>query len=117
MRYILLLIVFCSCKTQNSPSPTKVVEDYLGTEYITVPNESKTCILYQTESNLKDRSFRYIIIKEDNAKTVVAKGTIANGYIKWINDSQIEYQELPEVLLNDKNENNKPKIININLEY
>ena len=102
--FLLIIIIGCKATNPNQDDALAAAEDFLGDSYTTEENESKTFVIYTQSKDIGTNypQVRYLIYDRTNNQ-VVEKGSIKQGYVKWISDTQIEIMDLAGLAQNDNN--------------
>ncbi len=109
---IVLHSVFFSCASQpKATNPLKeqgVIASKLGNNITTEENTDKTHLLLKQKPEGENvaRVYKYIVVRKSDNQ-IVLEGTYQLGYVKWINDSQIEVLSLPSVTEQDESKYKK----------
>ncbi|HMQ00201.1 MAG TPA: hypothetical protein PKC24_10500 [Cyclobacteriaceae bacterium] len=94
----------------------EVVKQYLGTSaYIAEANATDEYVLCYTENKSQLNSMASIkfAVYHKASNNLVFKGNIRDGYIKWINDFELEQFDPPGLAEDGKTENDYKKVINV----
>jgi hypothetical protein len=104
-----------SCKPISNTTSCSVKETALHTLHIpTIEfNSSKEFALcYNSNPNEITGRIEFLIIKTSNC-SILERGSLMPGYIKWVSEDKIEVLDLPGTLEGDKDLVNFKKIISI----
>ncbi|MCE7862425.1 MAG: hypothetical protein DYG99_02675 [Bacteroidetes bacterium CHB5] len=97
-RVILLIFILVSCnaaKPQATINPQHLAEVVLGKGLQEFYNESKTHILFvQQATAYPNQPIKFLIIEKASGKALFEK-SFRPGYVKWLNNNTIEYEDLP----------------------
>lgn len=100
-RFILLACVLVACnasKPQTVTDPLQLAEVVLGKGLQQFPNDSQTHILFlQPATAYPNQPIRFLIIEKATGKVIFEK-SFRPGYVKWLDDRTIEYDDLPGIV-------------------
>lgn len=117
-KWVLLVLLISQCRAVDSSPPSekefqKLVEENIGADYHTIPNESKTFLLcIQDIAPIKTGTHytRYLVI-ELKTNRIVEKGKYLNGHCLWLNDSSLEIVDMPGALKENQQPSDFKKIV------
>jgi hydroxymethylpyrimidine/phosphomethylpyrimidine kinase len=112
----LCCIVACTAQKKITSSMDELVKKSLGSdEYLTTPNATEEYALCYVENKTQINimsSIRFAVYSKES-NSIVYSGTIRDGYIKWINDYELEQFDPPGLAEEDKTAADYKKVINI----
>jgi hypothetical protein len=117
---VLLAVIFSCSVTKNSErvSLTDVLQKEFGeANYVKIDNETKEFVLCYTKTMNPLTSYgtvKYIVIERTDTK-IVKRGTVPDGYIKWIDKYALELFEVPGAIAGDETTDQFKSIIHVKI--
>ncbi|MEP0365997.1 MAG: hypothetical protein ABJN36_10950 [Cyclobacteriaceae bacterium] len=113
------LIFAFACKTSQKGGLTleevkKSLQTEENDEIICDGNESQTFELCQT--NLNDSqvdALRKFLIYEKSSGKVVLEKSVVGGYVKWVDDTKVEFYTVPGIIKDGQSKNDFIKIYDV----
>jgi hypothetical protein len=91
-----MLVACVSATKSSSLKVEEVISDKIVNAIIEY-NQSKTFALGVESSAENKQTIKYIIIREEDCE-IIYEGMFRPGYIKWLNDTEIELFDSPEII-------------------
>jgi len=118
IKAVMLLLIIAACTSQKNMSSNldNLIRTELGTnEYMVSHNENDTymlCYTSHTSPQNVNESIRYLVC-DKKSNTIIHKGSIKDGSIRWISKYELEITEIPGLAEEGKTSADYIKVINV----
>jgi hypothetical protein len=118
LKIVMLLLISIACTSQKNMSSNldSLIRTELGTnEYMVSHNENGTYMLCYTSHISPQNVYQSIkyLVCDKQSNTIIHKGNIKDGSIKWISNYELEITEIPGLAEDGKTSTDYIKVINV----
>ena len=111
-RFLLIFVfVLQSCGSAKDSKLQEFISKKLGKSTLEYNTSKEFVLCYENEGNASE-VYKYLIIRIRD-QLIVEEGTFRPGYIKWINDDEIEIRSIPGTFKSDDDLKKYTRIISV----
>ncbi|MCK6618401.1 MAG: hypothetical protein L6Q51_12240 [Cyclobacteriaceae bacterium] len=117
----LIVLICCSLATLHSCHPIKPINQSSFEEFIQIQlpgsvlvyNDSKDIALCIAENAEPATGRKDYLVVETASRKILTRGSFLPGYIKWLNNNELEVFDSPGIVRDSEPENSYKKIISV----
>lgn len=109
---LILVLAFSSCRSAKDSSLQKLVSGKLENATLEYNTSKDHVLCFEDAVNSASGVIKFMIVRV-NDQSVIEEGNFRPGYIKWINDNEIEIRSLPGFLKDDNNLDQYTRVISV----